>query len=132
MANDAKQNRERLAESLAVALILLGPFFKSRFMLVKFGNSRENHPLMCRAMAFAIGYGLTVTRYYGMWSVEVPDWPCWLRCLWHGFADMSRFSFGEEIRRPYFFTVITSDGKEFNVRVVFDEVDGGIRYGSVV
>lgn len=132
VAIDAKQDREWHAESLAVTLIFLGPFFKSRFMLVKFGNSKENRSLMCRALAFALEQRYSVKRHYGVWSVDVPDWPCWLRCLWHGYADMSRYSFGEAIRRPYFFDVITSDGVEYKVRVVFDEVDGGIRYGSVV
>lgn len=100
-------------------------------MRVTFVSQVSTAPLLSRAIGMAIEKRLPVSRSYIKWSVEVPDWPAWLRCLWHGYADLSRGCNADDMRKRYIFEVSLDGSSSYNVWVVFDEQSGGLRYGSL-
>lgn len=100
-------------------------------MEVKFGVYRESSVLLWRAVGIAIERRYSVSRRNGLWHVVVPDWPAWLSCLWHAWAELSRGSYADAMLRHYVFTVTMDDGWHGCVEVWYDMNTGGVHYGSV-
>lgn len=93
--------------------------------------SECNAPLVSRAVAFALEKRYPIVRSGGAWIVDVDDWPCWLRCVWHAFADLSLSAFAVSMRMVYVFRVVLDNGNSYDVRVWWNSVNKGINYGAV-
>lgn len=100
-------------------------------MVVKFTALPVTSGFLCYAVLNAMLVRYPVSKSYRTVSITVPDWPSWLRCMWHAYAMMSRESCPDVMRRVYLFRVKVDSGAEYKVAVSFDVVCGGLRYGSV-
>lgn len=100
-------------------------------MVVEFTPLPVTSGFLCHAVVNALLAHHSVSKVYRTWSVTVPDWPSWLRCMWHAFAISSRGSYGDAMRRVYRFRVTVDSGATYEVAVRFDLDSGGLRYGSV-
>lgn len=93
--------------------------------------SEYNTPLVSRAIAFALEQRYHIVRSGGAWIVDVEDWPCWLRCVWHAYADLSLKDIGISLRMVYVFRVVLDNGHSYDVKVWWNSMNKGINYGSV-
>lgn len=93
--------------------------------------SAYTSPLVSRAIAFALEKRYPIVRSGGAWIVEVDDWPCWLRCVWHAFADLSLSDNAVSMCMAYVFYVVLENGNSYDVKVWWNSMNNGINYGSV-
>lgn len=83
------------------------------------------------AISHAVSNKIPITLQFGCATFNVPDFPAFLKCMWAGFCECSKKSLGNQMRRTYNVSVSMDDLYLFGVWVRYDEVIGGIRYGSV-
>lgn len=83
-------------------------------------------------VAYALDYAIE-NRYSVVMNgiecvVTVPEWECWLKLMWRGFAKASALSNPAAMRQRYLFRVL-----DYNVPffVMYDEEMNGLRYGRV-
>lgn len=93
--------------------------------------SAYNSPLVSRAIAFALEQRYPIVRSGGAWIVGVVDWPCWLRCVWHAFAELSLTAGAVSMSTVYMFRVVLDNGHSYDVKVWWNSQNNGINYGSV-
>ena len=82
-------------------------------------------------VAHAASKRYPISLMFGCAKVTVPDFPAFLECMWAGFCECSKHSFGEQMRRLYTATVVVDDGHIYPVWIRYDEESGGVRYGSI-
>lgn len=83
------------------------------------------------AVSHAVSSRISVTLKFGCATINVPDFPTFLRCMWAGYSYCSSRSLGEQMRRIYTISICMDDGTMYGVWVRYDEDSKGIRYGSI-
>lgn len=84
------------------------------------------------AVSHAVSKRYPVSLQFGCAKITVPDFPSFLECMWVGFGECSKRSFGEQMRRVYTATVSLDDEHFYSIWFRYDDISMGIRYGSIL
>lgn len=100
-------------------------------MIVSISYVKGTNPVLIAACEMAIEKKFPVSLVYGNLRISVEEFQDFLTCIWHGYAEASKGSYGWAMKRRYECVVVMPNESRYNVWFQLDEDLKGIRYGSI-
>lgn len=100
-------------------------------MIVTISYEKGTNPVLVAACEMAIERRMPVSMVYGNLRISAVEFRDFLSCIWHGFAEASKGSYGWALRRRYTCTVVMPNEQRYNVWFQMAEDVKGICYGSL-
>lgn len=100
-------------------------------MIVSISYEKGTNPVLVAACEKAIDSRMPVSMVYGNLRISAVEFRDFLTCMWHGYAEASKRSYGWAMKRRYECTVVVSNVNRYYVWFQLDEDLKGIRYGSI-
>lgn len=99
-------------------------------MIVYIDYEKGTNPVLVAACEEAIERRMPVSMIYGNLRITAVEFRDFLSCIWHGFAEASKGSYGWATRRRYTCQVLMENRGHYDVWFQMDEGLKGIHYGS--
>lgn len=100
-------------------------------MIVLISYEKGTNPVLVAACDMAIERRMPVVFKCGNMCITGVEFRDFLSCIWHGFAVVSKGSYGWAMRRRYQCVVVMPNENRYNVWFQLNDDLKGITYGSI-